>query len=68
MQADGAAAPTYRLVSSEGPHHARVFVVVVALIGRISVEGRGPSKPTAEQDAARAALSELDRGARVGPK
>lgn len=57
--------PVYRLVSSTGPDHARVFTVEV-LDGEIPLgQGTGVSKQGAEQAAARSALEKLgerDRG------
>jgi len=60
VQAAGEAAPTYRVVSVDGPHHARAFVVEVSLTRGLVAEGRGASKRVAEQDAARAALEKLE--------
>lgn len=59
LQADHHLPPVYRLVSSTGPDHARVFTVEVLdgelLLGR----GTGVSKQSAEQAAARSALEKL---------
>jgi ribonuclease-3 len=44
--------PVYRPVSRTGPEHAPVFVVAVEVQGREPMEGEGPSKRLAEQDAA----------------
>lgn len=44
--------PAYRIVSRSGPEHAPVFVVSVEVQGRQPMEGAGPSKRLAEQDAA----------------
>jgi len=44
--------PAYRLVSRSGPEHAPVFLVAVDVQGREPMEGSGPSKRLAEQDAA----------------
>jgi ribonuclease III len=49
-------APVYRVVEEIGPHHARRFVVDVRLGERVLARGEGPSKRSAEQDAARQAL------------
>ena len=65
-QGEGLPAPTYRLVSEEGPAHARVFVVAVDVGGRALAEGRGRSKKLAEQDAAQRALSSLPAGPEEG--
>jgi ribonuclease-3 len=51
--------PEYRIVGTEGPDHAREFVVEVALDGAVLGRGRGRSKRDAEKKAARAALNEL---------
>lgn len=56
VQADGEASPRYRVVGTEGPDHRRTFVVVVEVSGDVVGEGRGRSKKSAEQAAARAAL------------
>jgi len=51
------ATPVYRLLSSEGPDHERVFHVSVDLEGNTLAEGRGRSKAEAERSAARKALA-----------
>lgn len=56
-QGAGLPAPTYRLVTEEGPAHERCFVVAVEVDGRAVGEGRGRSKKLAEQDAAQKALA-----------
>jgi ribonuclease-3 len=48
--------PSYELVRSEGPDHARRFVVALNLNGSRIAHGEGPSKLAAEQAAAKAAL------------
>ncbi len=58
VQALGAAAPTYRVVQSGGPAHARWFEVEVVLAGRAIGMGRGRSKRLAEQRAASQALEQ----------
>jgi ribonuclease-3 len=50
------ATPNYELVRSDGPDHAREFVVALALDGERIALGEGRSKVEAEQAAARAAL------------
>jgi ribonuclease-3 len=52
-------APQYRLVSEEGPPHARHFVVEVLLGGRALGRGEGRNRRDAETEAAREALAEL---------
>lgn len=54
------ATPIYSVLDEKGPDHAKCFEVGVAIGGR-SFEGRwGSNKKRAEQDAALAALEELD--------
>ncbi len=54
-------APIYRIVSAEGPEHAKHYVVDV-LIGQAVVgRGEGPSRRQAETRAAEAALGALDQ-------
>ena len=55
-QADGHEAPAYRVVSEEGPPHARVFHVEAQLQGGARGLGHGHSKKQAEQEAARAVM------------
>jgi ribonuclease III len=52
--------PRYRLVSAEGPAHARTFIAEVLLGEHIAARGEGQSKQQAEQAAAHNAL--LDPG------
>lgn len=52
-------APSYRVVSSEGPDHDRRFVVEVLLDGVALGEGEGRSRRAAETNAAIAALEAL---------
>ena len=48
--------PTYRIVRTAGPAHARTFTAEVIVGGEVVGEGTGPSRKRAEQEAARAAL------------
>ena len=48
--------PAYRVVSAEGPDHAKEFIVEVIIGGRVIGKGSGSSKREAEKEAARAAL------------
>lgn len=52
--------PKYRVVSSDGPDHARQFVVALGVDGDQIAIGEGRSKIEAEQAAARAALAIWD--------
>lgn len=58
-QGGGLATPTYRQVSREGPDHAPVFTVAVAVDGFEPISGTGNSKQTAEREAARAMLATI---------
>jgi len=49
--------PSYRLVGMEGPSHNREFTVEVMLGEEVSGSGHGRNKQTAEQEAARDALT-----------
>ena len=51
--------PVYQTLSTEGPHHARQFVVEVSVGDRVLGTGSGRSKRMAAQEAARMALMEL---------
>jgi len=53
------ALPCYRLLSEEGPEHAKSFWVEVSLEKRPLASAQGRSKKEAEQQAARAALEVL---------
>lgn len=52
--------PRYQTVATEGPDHARTFVVEVRFGDHVLGRGSGPSKREAEQAAAAAALGSLD--------
>jgi ribonuclease-3 len=51
--------PQYRMVSSEGPDHAKLFTVEVAVGDQVLGEGQGRNKKQAELNAARQALETL---------
>ena len=53
-------APSYRIVSSEGPDHDRHFVVEVAVDGDVVGSGEGRSRREAETHAAEAALERIE--------
>jgi ribonuclease-3 len=63
VQALGAPPPTYEVVDSGGPPHARWFAVCVLVGGERAGEGRGPSKRAAERVAAATALLNMNVGA-----
>lgn len=52
--------PSYRLVETHGPDHAREFRVEVFLGDRVYGEGSGRNKQMAEQEAARDAIRRLE--------
>ena len=56
-------APSYRIVSSEGPDHDRHFVVEVAVDGDVLGSGEGRNRREAETQAAEAALERIDSDA-----
>ena len=51
-QGRGLPLPRYEIVTREGPDHAPVFCISVAIEGQPLAEGQGPSKRAAEQAAA----------------
>ncbi len=53
--------PSYRLVKTEGPDHARRFTVQVVVTGKALGTGEGRSKQMAEKEAAQRALEEIER-------
>jgi ribonuclease-3 len=61
LQAQGLAPPVYRLVGSSGPDHQRRFEVEVCGDTGVLGLGTGRSKKAAEQEAARDALSRLEK-------
>ncbi len=65
VQRDGGRV-TYEAAGHEGPAHDRVFAVRVLVGDRPVAEGTGPSKRTAERQAAQAALARLQAGTGEG--
>ena len=65
VQARGVEAPTYHVVDSGGPAHARWFAVSVRVGDRALAEGRGRSKREAERAAAIAALVSYEASPRT---
>jgi ribonuclease-3 len=66
-QARGWPQPQYRVVDEHGPGHERVFHVEV-IIGSLAYgTGKGKSKKSAEQRAARSALRNLEESGPAGP-
>jgi ribonuclease-3 len=59
VQAMGYPAPKYKVIAEVGPDHNKTFTVEVSS-GTQKIEGTGKSKSEAEQDAASAALAQLE--------
>ena len=59
LQARELGLPDYRLLSTLGPDHRKLFQVAVLVRGEAIAEASGASKKEAEQEAARAALEQL---------
>ena len=59
-QEEQGAMPYYRVVREEGPDHDKTFWILVKVFD-VESEGKGKSKKTAEQDAARKALEKLTK-------
>ena len=60
VQVDHGSMPGYHITREDGPDHDKTFWVVLKVLD-IETEGRGKSKKTAEQDAARLALEILKK-------
>ena len=60
IQGLGQPAPSYRLVSSDGPDHSPVFTVDVLVDDEVVGTGQGGRKADAERTAAQDALARLD--------
>jgi ribonuclease III len=61
LQAERQITPSYHVVQSSGPDHAKQFIVEVRLGETVLGRGIGKSKKQAEMEAAHAALKDLDR-------
>lgn len=57
QQIDGAT-PVYKVITEEGPDHDKVFTLGAYVNDKLMGKGIGPSKQSAQQQAARAALTE----------
>lgn len=51
--------PNYKIIDTEGPDHAKQFIVAVYVSGKEMGRGQGNSKQVAEEQAARVALQSL---------
>jgi len=56
VQAQKQSSPIYKVLGEVGPAHAKIFRVGVFVNGKILGEGKGKSKQTAEESAAKTAL------------
>ena len=61
-QKEGKGLPSYRVVSSEGPEHAKTFEVEVFVNGVALGRGKGATKKEAQQKAAQQALEDIEKG------
>ena len=61
LQKDGGDAPTYEIVSQDGPPHNRTFEAAVFRYGVELARGVGKTKKQAEQAAALSALEKLTK-------
>lgn len=52
--------PSYKVIAEEGPDHEKIFTIGVFLDDRLMGEGHGPSKQSAEQEAAGDALEKYN--------
>lgn len=60
------APPAYRIVAATGPDHEKHFVTEIAVGGKVLAVGEGRSKKQSEQEAAKRALSELQKSGEAG--
>lgn len=63
LQALGRPLPIYRIAGEVGPDHKKLFHVEVVVGGAMLAQGAGRTKKEAEQEAAKAALALLTKGA-----
>jgi ribonuclease-3 len=61
VQQQSRISPTYQVVKSEGPDHAKTFWIDAVANGQILGSGSGKSKQDAEQAAAQNALEKMDK-------
>jgi len=61
VQALGRGSPNYKVVHEFGPEHDKTFKINVEVRATYLAEGVGKTKKSAEQDAARLALSEISK-------
>jgi ribonuclease III len=61
VQQESRVSPTYQVIKSEGPDHAKTFWVSATVAGVSRGEGKGHSKQEAEQQAAKNALEKMGK-------
>lgn len=61
VQASLRVTPLYKVLSSEGPDHKKVFTIGVYFGDKLVAQGSGPSKQDGEVEAARSALEILEK-------
>ena len=59
-QAELSITPVYQIIGADGPDHAKIFTAQVLLEARVAGVGQGSSKRAAEQNAAKAALTDIE--------
>ena len=62
LQARELPAPAYAVVETSGPDHSKDFIVELRVGASALVRGRGRSKKSAEQAAARSAIAKIETG------
>lgn len=62
LQGMGRPLPEYRVAALDGPAHRRTFTIEVVVDGQVLGTATGRAKKEAEQEAARGALLEVERG------
>lgn len=61
IQEQSRVSPTYRVIKSEGPDHAKTFWVEAVIENKVLGQGQGRSKQEAEQSAALTALEKMGK-------
>lgn len=59
IQAEIKNSPVYRTIKEEGPDHAKIFTIGVYSQNKLIASGKGKSKQSGEEEAAKAALKKL---------
>ena len=64
VQARGQDLPVYDIIDRQGPDHAPIFTIEVRVDGDVSVSAQGASRRSAEKEAAKIMLEQLQSGAK----